>query len=92
MKAHKQELDSSPVGITEAPPGLLGPGPLVPVTILAPLSPAPLPALSAPCSVFILRSQLQHVGESSPVTAVSSVLLLVLRYKSHFHAGVPWGS
>lgn len=51
-----------------------------------------LPALSAPCSVFILGSQLQHVGETGPVTAVSSVLLLVLRYKSRFHAGVPRGS
>lgn len=61
-------------------------------SMLAPLSPARFPALSAPCSVSILGSQLQRVGETGPVTAVSSVLLLVLRYKSRFHAGVPRGS
>lgn len=52
----------------------------------------PVPAPPAPCSVFILGSQLQHVGEKGSVTAVSSVLLLVLRYKSRFHARVPRGS
>lgn len=62
------------------------------LSIPAPLSPAPVPASSAPCSVFIPGSQLQRVGETGPVTAVSGVLLLVLRYKSRFHARVPRGS
>lgn len=95
MKAHTLELGSPTAGITEAPAGLQALGPPVPATPslrLCLLLSALLPASSAPCSVFILGSQLQHVGETGPVTAVSSVLLLVLRYKSRFHAGVPRGS
>ena len=74
---------------SQNPTGLLAPGPPVTAT------PSPilclLPTCPPICSILLLN-QLQRVGETGPVTAVSSVLLLVLRYKSRFHAGVPRGS
>lgn len=84
---------SSPTaGLTEAPldswPRHLQPHRLRPSSFVC----CPCACPSAPLSVLILGNQLQRVGETGPVTAVSSVLLLVLRYKSRFHAGVPRGS